>query len=206
MAQGEEAFKDGKYHKALRRYQFAATVAPTSADAAVALFHGRFATATVSYASPALILTRAVRLLPELPVAPLKPQVFYGNSTDYVDHRARLDQHCAEHPQDADAWLVRAYFLWFEQEAEEAKLALTKVGEFAPEPKLKEAASIFLEGIVASEAADDAQTQQNADPPVAETARPQPPEDASSEGPRVTDGPTPTESPTDETAKGDVED
>ena len=151
MLEGEQSFRQGEYLSASRTFELAHRLEPSSPDAVLSMFHARFATSMVSYSSAAYLLGRALQMTPELPMAPIQPRVFYGRIGDYSDHLDKLDTYCQRRPRDPAGWFVLAYFRWFEDDAEGARLALDSAAETVGNNEhLREAIDIFADGMTAS--------------------------------------------------------
>ena len=151
MLQGESAFRAGDYHQASARFELARSLQPRSPESVLSLFHARFATSRASYATAAYLLGRALRLMPDLPLAPLKPATFYGDADAYAERQADLKRYCDQRPADTGAWLVLAYFQWFDGDVQPAYQSLKHTQEVARDPNLIEAAAIFADAMAASD-------------------------------------------------------
>lgn len=149
LAKGEEAFKRGQvssrdFAVALNYFERASYIAPRTPESLLSLTHGRFATSSVAYATAGHYLRRTLECLPELPLAPLKPKLFYGSDSAaaarYVRHLARLEKHLTNVPDDVDALLLLAYFRWFSGRTGETKVALAKAMKISLEDRDREMA------------------------------------------------------------------
>ncbi|HDZ21296.1 hypothetical protein LCGC14_0181450 [marine sediment metagenome] len=150
MLQGENAFRTGDYHQARARFELARSLQPRSPESVLSLFHARFAMSRVSYATAAYLLGRALRLMPDLPLAPLKPATFYGDANTYAQRQVDLKRYCDQRPTDAGAWLILTYFEWFDGNVQPAYQSLKHTQKVARDPNLIEAAAIFADAMAAS--------------------------------------------------------
>ena len=153
LSAGEEAFRAGDFTEALDQFKLAGYIAPRAPETLLSKSHARFALSRLSYALAAFQLRLALRYLPELPLLPLRPKAFYGNAATYATHLRRLNDHLNKEPHDADGHLLMAYFLWFDDQADQAAEALAKAKATAAESKdkdVREAVEIFRAGMVAS--------------------------------------------------------
>jgi len=164
LALGEKAFRRGQttasssdFDVAFSYFERASVIAPHAPETLVSLTHARFATSSVAYAAAAHYLRQALKYLPELPLVPLRPKLFYGSDTAaasrYVRHLARLEKHLADMPDDVDALLLLAYFRWFSGLTNDARVALATAMTIAVEDNDKdtvEAVDTFWAGMVRS--------------------------------------------------------
>jgi hypothetical protein len=116
--------------------------------------HTQFALSRYSYAKAAYFLELALKRMPKLPAAPLRPIGFYGDSDKYAQHMYALDQHVQTSPFDGEAQLLLAYFRWFGEvrDIEAARTALSHALAAALKKKdtyLLEAVGAFWDGMVA---------------------------------------------------------
>jgi len=155
LAQGEKAFRDGRFPDAVAMFGFAYDMSPQVPEGLVSLTHGSFAVSTYSYGRTAFYLKEALKYFPELPLAPLRPKGFYGDQSNYVDHLIRLEDHISRYSDDAEALLVLAYFRWF-QEKPDVKTVRESLGRALAAATQEgdhytiEAVDAFWNGIVAS--------------------------------------------------------
>lgn len=164
LALGEKAFRRGRtaesssdFVVAFNYFERASLIAPRAPETTLSLTHARFATSSVAYASASHYLRQTLRYLPELPLVPLKPKLFYGSdsaaASRYVRHLARLEKHLANMPDDVDALLLLAYFRWFSGRTGETRAALEAAIKIAKEDGDKEmvkAVDTFWAGMVRS--------------------------------------------------------
>lgn len=169
---GEKAFRKGDYNEAVKKFNLAYTLDSKSPEAALSLFHAQFATSKVSYGSAGYLLSRTLRLLPELPLAPLDVRGFYGVEGDYDRHVGQLEQFVREHGGDPGAWLIVAYFRWFDGDTSGAEAALAAGKDHAEQDHMIEALAIFADGIATDKARADESDPAEADPAEAGPAAP----------------------------------
>jgi hypothetical protein len=150
MEEGEKAFRSGDYETALERFKLANTIDPKNTECLLSLAHASFAMSRNSYYRASYYLTRAVKFLPELPLAPLRPQGFFASPEQYTQRIEWLDKYLQSHPFDNDAFFVAAYFRWFQQDVEGARFALEKARHGKVNPELMEAIDTFRDGMKAS--------------------------------------------------------
>ena len=162
LAKGEAAFRRGQtssrdFAVAFNCFERASSIVPRAPETLLSLTHGRFATSSIAYAAAAYYLRRTLECLPELPLLPLKPRLFYGSDSAaaarYVRHLARLEKHLAKVPNDVDALLLLAYFRWFNGRTDETKAALAKAMTFAiksNDKEMAEAIDTFWKAMVLS--------------------------------------------------------
>ena len=156
MLKADRAFRRYDFHKALTEYLIANDVGRNDPESLLCLAHTHFALARYSYAKPAYFLRRAVKRMPELPLANLRPRGFYDSPSKYAEHMYALEQeHLKRRPYDGDALLVLAYFRWFEQtrDVEAIRDALSKSLADALKSRntdLAEAVETFWDGMVAT--------------------------------------------------------
>lgn len=158
LAVGEKSFQAGRFSAAFNYFERASYIAPQAPETLLSLLHARFATSSVAYAAAAHYLRLALKHLPELPLAPLKPKLFYGTDSTamgrYVLHLERLEKHLARVPDDVDALLVLAYFRWFSGRTDETKAALAAAMKIAREDgdkQMAEAIDTFWTAMVRTE-------------------------------------------------------
>ena len=86
--------------------------------------------------------------MPELPLANLRPEGFYGSADKYADHLVALQEHIEKYPTDAEGLFLLAYFRWFSKvrEVEATKKALSAaitVAALGGRPESPEAIETF---------------------------------------------------------------
>ncbi len=150
MEEGEKAFRAGDYDNAMERFKMANTVNPKNPDCLLSLAHASFAISRNSYYRAAYYLTRALKFMPDMPLLPIQPQAFYASPEQYTQRIDWLDKHLQSNPFDNDAFFVAAYFRWFQQDFEGARLALEKARRGKINPDLREAVNTFWDGMKAS--------------------------------------------------------
>lgn len=157
IANGERAFKQGDFEEAYRQFKLANYIAGRDPESLLAMTHATFAKSTFGYSEAALYLRWALKYLPELPLVPLKPRAFYGQSPEgvarYVSRVSRLADHLEQSPFDLDGQLLLAYLRWFDGEPQSAVRILKKAAGQAQKDKNDEsleAIRIFLDAVAAS--------------------------------------------------------
>ena len=150
MTEGEKAFKAGDFNTALERFQMANTIDAKNTESLLSLAHASFAMSRNSYFRTAYYITRAIKYLPELPMVPLQPKAFFGNEEIYADRLARLEQYLEATSGDQAAYLVLAYFRWFDKDVRGAADALAKAQREKSDAEIAEAAKAFWDGMKAS--------------------------------------------------------
>ena len=158
MAKGDRSFRRGNYRDAYTNFQIANDLGNHDPESYVCLLHTEFALSAYSYAKACYFLEQALRYMPELPLANLKPRGFYDNEGKYAQQLVALVDHTAKRPSDHEAILLLAYFRWFEDKrnVDDTRKLLAKAlaaGMEKKDPLLIDAAETFWRGIVASGAA-----------------------------------------------------
>jgi hypothetical protein len=125
MENGEKAFHLGYFLEAMQDFRNANHVGIHDPESLLSMAHAHFALGR--FATAGVYLAQAIEVLPELPLLPLKPRAFYGDSDDgrakYGDHLDMLRAYLQRQPDDAEAHLLLAYFLWFNQNDDPAARA-----------------------------------------------------------------------------------
>ena len=152
MARGEEHFRSGDFAFAFTQFRLANDIIGRSPETLLSMAHAKFATARLSYASAAFYLRKALKYLPELPLAPLRPKAFYNNPATFGEHIFHLEDHLEKSPYDGEALLLLAYFRWFtdEPDVKTARSALSKALAVSHTDETTEAIETFWDGMVAS--------------------------------------------------------
>ncbi len=151
MVNGEAAFREANYRKALENFSFAADLTNDSPEALLSLFHAQFATSQRGYYETAgHYLSQTLRTFPELPLVPLAPKEFWGQLRHYGEQLAYLEEHCQDVPTDAPALLILAYFHWFDGSYNSAAESLMQAYPAAHDEIVIEAIETFWDGMVAS--------------------------------------------------------
>jgi len=158
MVRGDRAFRQGNYRNAYANFQIANDLGGHDSESYVCLVHTEFALSACSYAKACYFLEQALRYMPELPLANLRPRGFYDSEAKYAQQLIALVDHTEKHPSDHEAILLLAYFRWFEgkRNVAGAKKLLAKAlaaGLEKKDPLLIDAVETFWRGIVASGAA-----------------------------------------------------
>jgi tetratricopeptide (TPR) repeat protein len=117
MENGEKAFHSGYFVEAMQNFRNANHVGVHDPESMLSLAHAHFALG--QFATAGVYLAQAIEVLPELPLLPIKPTSFYGDLGEqrarYGDHLDMLRAYLGHQPDDAEAHLLLAYFLWFSQ-------------------------------------------------------------------------------------------
>lgn len=150
MSQGEKAFRAGDYEAAMDSFQSANGIDPKNPESLLSLVHTSFAMSRASYFRTSYYLARAIKFLPELPLAPLEPKSFFPSQEAYKERLGWLDKHLAANPFDNDAFFVSAYFRWFDGDVDGARQALAKARRGKIGNELTEAIDTFWDGMKAS--------------------------------------------------------
>jgi len=158
IAKGEEAFRDGDFVEAYNQFTLANQLERNDPASFLSLAHASFAKApSASYNEPAYYLGEALRYMPTLPLAPLQPKAFYGQTpagiARYTRGITRLEDHLKTTPSDANGHLVLAYFQWFSGQTDAARKSLSRAlasARQAGNEDIMEALNIFWDGMVAS--------------------------------------------------------
>ncbi len=158
MQRGDRAFRQSNYRDAYASFQIANDLGDHDAESYVCLLHAQFALSSVSYAQACYYLEQALRHMPELPLANLRPRGFYDSPAKYAQQLIGLQEYTEKHPDDYGATLLLAYFRWFEQERDVAGTRnllgrALAAGQEKRDPMVIEAIETFWRGIVATGAA-----------------------------------------------------
>jgi hypothetical protein len=113
MQAGDQAFRQGQYLQAARKYRQATRLERDSADALVALTFAELAQMD-GYSVAALQLAKALDRYPDLLLAPLDPSALYGqdNTDHWQRHWTALERHLRSVPGDSDGHLLLGYLYW----------------------------------------------------------------------------------------------
>jgi hypothetical protein len=155
MAKGDRAFRDNNLHLAYSEFRIANDLGGGDAESLICLTHTQFALSRYSYATASYFLQRAIKYMPELPLANLRPRGFYDTAAKYAEHLVALEDHLEKDPADGEALLLLAYFRWFEEKQDVKATHDALAGALASALKRKnthllEAVETFWDGIVAS--------------------------------------------------------
>jgi tetratricopeptide (TPR) repeat protein len=158
MQRGDRAFRQSNYREAYANFQIANDLGDHDAESYVCLLHAQFALSSVSYAQACYFLEQALRHMPELPLANLRPRGFYDSPDKYAQQLVALQENVEKNPGDHEAILLLAYFRWFEQERDVAgtRDLLSKAlaaGQEKRDPLVIETVETFWRGVVATGAA-----------------------------------------------------
>lgn len=150
MSQGEKAFRSGDFEAALEHFKMANSIDLKNPETLLSLAHTTFALSRRSYYRASYYLSRAMKYLPELPLAPLEPKGFFPSPEQYTERLGWLDEHLASTPFDNEAFFVSAYFRWFDGDVEGARRALARARRGRISDDLREAIDAFWDGMKAS--------------------------------------------------------
>ncbi|MFA6133550.1 MAG: hypothetical protein WC869_05990 [Phycisphaerae bacterium] len=150
LRDGEKAFREGDLDTALSRFESANQLDRQNPEGLLSLVHIHFAMSRSSYFRASFYLMRTIKCVPELPLAPLNPAGFFNSPQQYSDALARLDGHVKAAPTDGEAWLVLAYFRWFDKNVNGAIEAISQARQQSSDPDVKEAVETFWRGMKAS--------------------------------------------------------
>lgn len=155
IIRGDRAFRQSNYREAYANFQIANDLGDHDAESYVCLLHAQFALSSVSYAQACYFLEQALRHMPELPLANLRPRGFYDSPSKYAQQLVALQEHTEKYPSDHEAMLLLAYFRWFEQERDVAGTRnllgrALAAGQEKRDPLVIEAVETFWRGVVAT--------------------------------------------------------
>jgi hypothetical protein len=90
--------------------------------------------------------------MPQLPLVPIRPKGFYSSVAVFGDLMMNLETFLDDHPNNADALLVLAYFRWFSDKPDVATVrsALEKALAVSQSESRTEPIQIFWKAIVRS--------------------------------------------------------
>jgi hypothetical protein len=163
ISAGEAALKSGdrrSFARAADQFELASVLAPRAPEVLLNLVHANFGETVGSYAMAAYYLRDALRYAPRLPAAPLRPAQFFKDHPLVTERLDVLEHHIEDHPDDADARLVLAYFRWFadDREVDQIRRYLSEALAIAREDDddaTVTAVQTFWRGIAAAEAIDE---------------------------------------------------
>jgi hypothetical protein len=155
MLKGDSAFRANNYRYAYSYFQIAADIGGNDPESLICLTHAQFALSHYSYAKAAYFLELALKSMPELPLASLRPMGFYGDRDKYAQHVFALEEQTRSDPYDGEAQLLLAYFRWFSEvrDVPAASKALSQAMAAALRKRdtyLLEAVRTFWDGMVAA--------------------------------------------------------
>ncbi len=143
IRKGEERFKAGQYTEAFSSFESAGFIGHDDAESLLSMSHAQFAQG--SYATAGYYLCRAILKRPDLAQVKLSPKGFYGLAADYVQRVIDLEEYTQQNPQDANGWLLLAYYNWFDDPSAPAKATrnLSQALSTSKDPKLVEAVEVL---------------------------------------------------------------
>jgi len=166
---GEQAFHEGNFDEAHRQFKLANLIVGKDPESLLSQTHSAVAKSTLGYSEAALYLRRALKYFPELPLAPLNPRAFYGNSPSAADRYrqclANLEDYVAQFSSDVNARLVLAYFRWFDGQENNAAMLLhesRQIAEMNKDTNSLEAIDIFLDAAESTEKLTSQQSEKAA--------------------------------------------
>lgn len=139
---GDFYFREGKYDKAAESYLRALAYAPEDASIHFILADALFGMGDYHYA--AFIISKALRLDPEMAKAAADKRDFYRDPKEFAKQLETLRKYINKKPYDSAAHLVMGYNLYFSGEPALAKKAFERVLEVSPD---NQAARLFLEAM-----------------------------------------------------------
>ncbi len=153
MEQGDRAFREGKFPESADAFELALTYARYSPEAHLSKLHADFALG--HYNAAAYDLERALTYFPELALVPLRVRGFYTRAEQFVEHLENLRKATLQPTAEANAWLLLAYFRYFDDAEAEAASALreawernTKVKDEAAQASMAQSLERFWDGMV----------------------------------------------------------
>jgi hypothetical protein len=155
MAKGDRAFRTSNFQEAYSNFEIANDLGGNDPESYICLTHTQFALSKHSYAKASYLLQQALKYMPELALANLRPRGFYGSLNTYAQHLVALEEHVEKYPRDGEALLILAYFRWFgeaqdvpaTQKALSEALASALAGQ---DTRLTEAVETFWAGMAAA--------------------------------------------------------
>ena len=157
MEDGERAMKAGDFLRACNEFRLANRLSDKDPERLLSLSQASFAKSLFSFGEAAFYLRRALKYFPELPLVPLRPKAFFGDTpigaSRYAERILLLEDHTKKLPTDTDAQLLLAYFRWFEGDVEATQKALSLALASAQQAKdldMVEVIEIFWDGMLAT--------------------------------------------------------
>jgi hypothetical protein len=155
MAKGDRAFRTNNLQEAYANFEIASDLGGRDPESFICLTHTQFALSKHSYSKASYFLQQALKYMPELALANLRPRGFYGNLNKYAEHLVALQEHVEKYPRDGEALLVLAYFRWFgeTQDVPATQKAMSRALASAlasQDTRLIEAVETFWDGMVAA--------------------------------------------------------
>jgi hypothetical protein len=154
MERGETLFRSGSFLLALDEFKTASDIGDGDWPSMLSLMQTHFALSGNSFSAASYYLRRVLEVYPELPLLPLQPRGFYGNTNKYADSIVRLESFATTTPRaSSEAFFLLAYFRWFDQDYAAASQALAKAYGAAMESndeKLKDSIETFWRGMAGS--------------------------------------------------------
>jgi tetratricopeptide (TPR) repeat protein len=128
----KEAFAEGAYGLAERRYRQATDAAPDEALAHFLLAQAQFAQG--KYQEAVASIQAGLRRQPNWPRTPFRPRDLYGaEAPDFPEHLRRLTDALPRHPQDPVLLFLLAYQLWFDGQQAEARKLFERAAAVTPD-------------------------------------------------------------------------
>ena len=151
LKDGEHAMKQRSYRRASQQFDLAYVLDRQSPEALLSLVHARLGTALGSYREPARYLEQAIRYLPELPLVRMNLKSMFAEPDElHTGVLPPLLARAAQDPDDAGAYLLLAYVLWFDSNPAAAQDALAIARGVAKSEDTTEAIDTFWDGMKAA--------------------------------------------------------
>ncbi len=127
---GNEAFADGHYLQAAKRYEQAAAAGPFEP---MPYFHvAQAQLAQGKYAEAVLAIQRGMRIRPNWAEAPFQPRALYGDRVgEHQQHLAHLAEVVAKNMNDDSLLFLLGYQLWFDDRRDEAMVLFQRAALLA---------------------------------------------------------------------------
>jgi hypothetical protein len=137
-ALAKEAFVEGAYGLAERRFRQATVAAPDEPLAYFLLAQAQFAQG--KYQEAVASIQAGLRLQPDWPGARFRPRELYAiEAADFLDHLQRLTETLPRFPQDPVLLFLLAYQLWFDGQRAEARKLFERAAAVTPDRTFIEA-------------------------------------------------------------------
>jgi len=152
MEKADKAFRAGNYFEAGDQFDLANRAGGgNDPESLLGLMMCQFSKS--SYSSASFYLKQTIKIMPDLPLMPLRPKALFGSPNQYSEQIIRLQEYLRNRRYNFDAQFLLAFFCWFseEQDIKGARDALRRVYSSPDAPDdLKEAVNLFWDGMVAS--------------------------------------------------------
>ena len=150
MLKGEELLRSGSFISAYEQFKVASDIAGRSTEPLLSMAHAKFGVG--GYGMTAYYIRRSLVRMPQLPLVPIRPKEFYSSVGGFGDLIINLETYLDEHPNNADALLILAYFRWFTDKPDVAAVrsTLEKALAVSQSESRTEPIQIFWKAIVRS--------------------------------------------------------